>query len=236
MSLVPHLSPPPVPPGTTPLFSSRQCRPRGLASTGRIQSNSGAPWTLSSLAEPTFQPSGLPPKPSLPPGRPSAQGQAASSQGPSCRPPPSHHSRDLLQEKPGQGHTDPQKGRAQSQGFEGAEIPPMGGSAPSTATPPSQGWVPTWPSSQVHLSLNNPHLSRGPCPHPAPALGRRNSLEVRGQWLFSSCSSLDVLFVERIVFFPALRWRLTRAHRANELGPLVRWEGSSARLGMCFFF
>ena len=98
----------------------------------------------------------------------------------------------------------------------GSEIPLVEGKGPlgpqHSDTPFSGPDATSALCPQVRLSVNNPHLRLGSRPITRPSLDCANSLEVRGQWLFSFCSSLDVLFVERIVFFQAPSWRLTRAH------------------------
>lgn len=120
--------------------------------------------------------------------------------------------------------TPKERSRVQSQCLEGPRdsLCGRGGRARAQhSDAPSPCWMPPqpWPQKCI-LSLNNPHsllrlphsnpvLSVTPAPTTSPS---QSSIlaEVRGQWLFSSCSSLDVLFVERIVFFPAPSWRLTR--------------------------
>ena len=121
-------------------------------------------------------------------------------------------------------------GRAQSQHFEGVTRFPLrrgrGSSGPSTLTPPDPAWMPPQPPALQGIpGLNDADdLLRPPPPQvpscsqnfscliASPSLGRMESPEVSGERLFSFCSSLDVLFVERIVFFRAPSWRLTRAH------------------------
>ena len=122
------------------------------------------------------------------------------------------------------------RGRAQSQHFEGVTRFPLrrgrGSSAPSSLTPPDQAWMPPRPRALQGIpGLNDadallrasppqvPSCSQNfSCPIASPSLGCMDSPEVRGERLFSFCSFLDVLFVERIVFFLAPSWRLTRAH------------------------
>lgn len=73
-----------------------------------------------------------------------------------------------------------------------------------SALPPLQASnFPQWPGS-TWVPIPSSLL-------PQPA----QSLEVRGQSLLFFCSFSDVLFVERIVFFLAPRWRLTRLTRTN---------------------
>lgn len=123
-----------------------------------------------------------------------------------------------------------ERGRAQSQHFEGVTRFPLrrgrGSSAPSTLTPPDPAWMPPQPPALQDIpglndadALLRPPLPQVPscsqnfsCLIASPSLGRMESPEVRGERLFSFCSFLDVLFVERIVFFRAPSWRLTRAH------------------------
>lgn len=122
-----------------------------------------------------------------------------------------------------------ERGRAQSQHFEGVTRFPLrrgrGSSAPSTLTPPDPAWMPPQPPALQDIpGLNDadallrpplpqvPSCSQNFCLIASPSLGRMESPEVRGERLFSFCSFLDVLFVERIVFFRAPSWRLTRAH------------------------
>lgn len=121
--------------------------------------------------------------------------------------------------------TPKERGRAQRtlRGNESPFVEGKGSSAPSTMTSPSPCWMPPQPSahsaSEFKSSLcspatchSDPVVGAAPAPITSPFLDCTDSPEARGQWLFSFCSSLDVLFVEQIVLLPAQSWRLTRPH------------------------